>query len=506
MGETTKIIDLKTETKAKILVVDDEQDIASLIEDWLSDMFEVAVALNGKTAMQKAVWTQPQVILLDVVLPDMGGYDVVRLLRGAPQTKEVPVIVMTAKNFDDSTIKLIKAEANVFGFLNKPFKPSELVKMIEAALKGNSRPVAATEAEPIAAPTPALISSAPQATPAIEEEPKRDSVDSVLPEALPKPVPAPAKPKVAVRPRSEEDRSKGGIGRWVFGIFKIACAAVFAGGVFFGAAEWASRSAESALGKRFFVPPVYPSSRFNSFLPYQWNNPKNTSPTYWEDGKAVYQFNQWGLRGQDFPLLPPTGVRRVLLLGGTTVFGLGVRESDTLARRLENRLNEGQSGPYQVINAGLWALTPQEQWDYMKGQGLNFKPEAILWLCENRQEGEPSSEGLRWLGSHRWWVLPPLSEIRWIQLMVHQKIQSHENSLDSNNDVLFREAEKVARDQKIMFHRWTLDRGNPPQVGSTTLNESSVIRDAAPDVSLLSRLVDRLAPVVLREKSGGPSR
>ena len=104
MGETTKIVDLKTETKAKILVVDDEQDIASLMDDWLSDLFEVTVALNGKTAMQKAVWTQPQVVLLEVVLPDWGGYDVVGLLRGVRQTKDAPVLVIRAKNFNDSTI------------------------------------------------------------------------------------------------------------------------------------------------------------------------------------------------------------------------------------------------------------------------------------------------------------------------------------------------------------------------------------------------------------------
>jgi CheY-like chemotaxis protein len=505
MGEITKIIDLKTETKAKILVVDDEQDIASLIEDWLSDVFEVTVALNGKTAMQKAVWTQPQVVLLDVVLPDMGGYDVVRLLRGAPQTKDVPVIVMTAKNFDDSTIKLIKAEANVFGFLNKPFKPSELVKMIESALKGGLRPVTPAEAESVEVPSAAINSPAPQAPAVGEEEKKGDSPVDPLPEPAQKPVLSPVKPKGPVRSRADEDRPRGG-GRWAVGVFRFGCAAVFAGGVFLGAAEWASRSAESALGRRYFVPPVYPSSRFNSFLPYQWNNPKNTSPTYWEDGKAIYQFNQWGLRGQDFPLLPPAGVRRVLLLGGTTVFGLGVRESDTLARRLENRLNEGRSGPYQVINAGLWALTPQEQWDYVKGQGLNFKPEAILWLCENRREGEPSSEGLRWLGSHRWWVVPPLSEIRWIQLMVQNKIRSRESALDSNNDALFREAEKLARDQKILFHRWTLDRGDPQRAGATSLNESSVIRDADPSVSFLDHLADRLAPVVVREKTDGQPR
>ncbi|MBK8871458.1 MAG: response regulator transcription factor [Elusimicrobia bacterium] len=504
MGETTKIVDLKTETKAKILVVDDEQDIASLIDDWLSDLFDVTVALNGKTAMQKAVWTQPQVVLLDVVLPDMGGYDVVRLLRGAPQTKDVPVIVMTAKNFDDSTIKLIKAEANVFGFLNKPFKPSELVKMIEAALKG-SQSDSTVEAEVIVPPPPATNSVVEDVPVSVVEETKSASNDeppSTLPDKNLKP---PAKPKATVRHRADEDRPRG-IGRLVYGAIKIGLALVFAGVLFFGAAEWAARESEEALGKRFFVPPVYPSSRFNAFLPYQWNNPKNTSPTYWEDGKAIYQFNQWGLRGQDFPLLPPAGVRRILLLGGSTVFGLGVRESDTLSHRLENRLNESRWGRFQVINAGLWALTPQEQWDYMKGQGLNFKPDAILWLCEPRQEGEPSSQGLRWLGSHRWWVVPPFSESRWIQLMVHRKIRSRENTSDPNNDALFKEAEKLTRDQKIIFHRWMLDRGDLKISGSARLNDPYMVRDADPVASFLDRLVDRLAPVVVREKTDGQPR
>jgi DNA-binding response OmpR family regulator len=56
--------------------------------------------------------------------------------RGLPRRKGIPVIVMTAKNFDDSTIKMIKAEGNVFGFLNKPFKPSDLIKMLEVVIKG----------------------------------------------------------------------------------------------------------------------------------------------------------------------------------------------------------------------------------------------------------------------------------------------------------------------------------------------------------------------------------
>lgn len=505
MGEITKIIDLKTETKAKILVVDDEQDIASLIEDWLSDMFDVTVALNGKTAMQKAVWTQPQVVLLDVVLPDMGGYDVVRLLRGAPQTKDVPVIVMTAKNFDDSTVKLIKAEANVFGFLNKPFKPSELVKMIDAALKG-TRPIAPVEVDKFGggpSGPPVTVSENPIS---VEEEIPPVPIVEPVPIPVEKPALSTVKQKGTPRARNEEDRPKGTFGRFFMWVFRMGAAITILALVFFAAAEWASRSAEGALGRRFFVPPVYPSSRFNAFLPYQWNNPKNTSPTYWEDGKAIYQFNQWGLRGQDFPLLPPPGVRRILLLGGTTVFGLGVRESDTLSRRLENRLNDGRSVPFQVINGGLWALTPQEQWDYVKGQGLNFKPEMILWVCENRQEGEPSSEGLRWLGEHRWWVVPPLSEIRWVQLMIRRKICPPNPVLDSGNEGLFKEAEKMARDQKIVLHRWVLEREEINREGSTELGQLNVIQDADPAASLLGRLVDRLAPVVTRVKADGQPR
>jgi hypothetical protein len=90
--------------------------------------------------------------------------------------------------------------------------------------------------------------------------------------------------------------------------------------------------------------------------------------------------------------------------------------------------------------------------------------------------------------------------------MVQKKIRSRESALDSNNDALFREAEKLARDQKILFHRWTLDRGDPQRAGATSLNESSVIRDADPSVSFLDHLADRLAPVVVREKTDGQPR
>jgi len=110
MPKTGEVIDVNVQAKPKVLVADDEQDIASLIEDWLSETYDVTIALNGKTAVQKAIWHQPNVILLDIVMPDMGGYEVVRLLQSTPQTQDIPLIVMTAKNYDDSTVKMIKAE------------------------------------------------------------------------------------------------------------------------------------------------------------------------------------------------------------------------------------------------------------------------------------------------------------------------------------------------------------------------------------------------------------
>ncbi len=233
---------------------------------------------------------------------------------------------------------------------------------------------------------------------------------------------------------------------------------LFVGGLF-GVAEWTCRRAEATLGVSFFAPPVYPASRFNSFLPYQWNDPKTTSLSYWDDGKVVYQFNQWGLRGPDFSLVAPNGVRRVLLLGGTRTFGLGVGEKDTLSSQLETLLNEKRPGLFQVINGGLWALSPEEQWAFVKGQGVNFKPESIVWLCESREPGVPSTEGLHWLADHRWLVSAPFTDIRFIQMYIQNKIRGKGSPVLLASDPLFQEAEKLAKEQKIALTYWIVPRG-----------------------------------------------
>jgi CheY-like chemotaxis protein len=123
-------IDIGIVSRKKVLVAEDEANIAALIDDWLSDVYEVTVASNGKAALQKAKWTNPDIILMDVVMPDMGGYEVIRALLSDTATNRIPIIAMSAQNFDDSTIKLIKGEINVMGFINKPFKPDVLKSTI----------------------------------------------------------------------------------------------------------------------------------------------------------------------------------------------------------------------------------------------------------------------------------------------------------------------------------------------------------------------------------------
>jgi putative two-component system response regulator len=118
----------------KVLVVDDESALQTLIHDTLEGEYRLASAYNGRQGIDMATNMKPDVILMDVMMPDLGGYEAIRILHSSNVTKNIPIIVMTAKDFDDSTISEIKREPNVVGFLNKPFRPKNLREIIRAAL------------------------------------------------------------------------------------------------------------------------------------------------------------------------------------------------------------------------------------------------------------------------------------------------------------------------------------------------------------------------------------
>ena len=143
MSEPNLIIDIgyTAPQLQKVLIVDEEAALQTLIHDTLEGEYRLASAYNGRQGLEMATNMKPDVILMDVMMPDMGGYEAIRLLHGNSTTRGIPIIVMTAKDFDDSTISEIKREPNVAGFLNKPFRPKNLREIIRSALE-RSKPTA----------------------------------------------------------------------------------------------------------------------------------------------------------------------------------------------------------------------------------------------------------------------------------------------------------------------------------------------------------------------------
>ena len=117
--------------KKKILVVDDEKGLAKIIHLNLEqDGFEVIEAYNGNQAMDKLRTSLPDLVLLDVMMPDIDGFTVLKMIR---QIGETPVIMLTAKGETDDVIKGLELGAD--DYVTKPFSPKELTSRIKAVLR-----------------------------------------------------------------------------------------------------------------------------------------------------------------------------------------------------------------------------------------------------------------------------------------------------------------------------------------------------------------------------------
>jgi two-component system, OmpR family, alkaline phosphatase synthesis response regulator PhoP len=119
----------------RILLVDDEPDIVSMITMRLeASGYEVLIATNGNDAYTTAKTASPDLILLDLMLPDMDGYQVCRLLKCDRQYKHIPIIMLTAKGQ-----KLDRESGETVGvdfYMTKPFEFTELVVKIKEFLGG----------------------------------------------------------------------------------------------------------------------------------------------------------------------------------------------------------------------------------------------------------------------------------------------------------------------------------------------------------------------------------
>ena len=118
----------------RILVVDDEADILNLLKYNLEKAgFTVLLAKDGPEAIESAVRNRPHLILLDIMLPDMEGTEVLKRLKGAEETRAIPVIMLTAKG--EEVDKIVGFELGAEDYITKPFSPRELVLRARAVLK-----------------------------------------------------------------------------------------------------------------------------------------------------------------------------------------------------------------------------------------------------------------------------------------------------------------------------------------------------------------------------------
>ncbi len=123
--------------KAKILVIDDEPDVVQLIEYNLKSAgYDVVSAADGREALEKARTLQPDLIILDLMLPEVEGLDVCKVLRRDPGTAGIPIVMLTAKASE--TDRVLGFELGADDYVTKPFSPRELVLRVKRLLRSDS--------------------------------------------------------------------------------------------------------------------------------------------------------------------------------------------------------------------------------------------------------------------------------------------------------------------------------------------------------------------------------
>jgi len=128
--------------KGKILVVDDEIYIVHILDFSLGiEGYEVMTALDGEQALAKVSQDKPDLIVLDIMMPKLDGYETCKALKSNPGTKDIPVILLSAKgrNVDQK----VGFEVGADDYITKPFSPRKLVERINAILGQTSRTDAA---------------------------------------------------------------------------------------------------------------------------------------------------------------------------------------------------------------------------------------------------------------------------------------------------------------------------------------------------------------------------
>jgi len=124
--------------KARLLVVEDDNDISNMLKIYFNSLgYDVDVAPRGNEALEKTHSVLPHLIVLDIMLPDIDGYEVCRRLRQSTRTSHIPVIFLTQK--DERSDKLQGLELGADDYITKPFDIEELKLRVQGAIRRSER-------------------------------------------------------------------------------------------------------------------------------------------------------------------------------------------------------------------------------------------------------------------------------------------------------------------------------------------------------------------------------
>ena len=120
--------------KAKILIVEDDEDIVEMISYNLQkEGYKYSAVFNGEDVLEKAEKENPALIILDVMLPGIDGFEVCRILKSKEVLANIPIIMLTAKS--QETDKIVGLELGADDYMTKPFSPRELIARVKAILR-----------------------------------------------------------------------------------------------------------------------------------------------------------------------------------------------------------------------------------------------------------------------------------------------------------------------------------------------------------------------------------
>ncbi len=122
-----------SEEKRRILIVDDEEDVLTLLQlVFETNGFVAQTAPNGKAAVASAYESPPDAIILDVMMPEMDGWQVLKILKGDERTRSIPVMMLSARS--ERRDKMIALHEGANGYICKPFSTAEVLREVRSLL------------------------------------------------------------------------------------------------------------------------------------------------------------------------------------------------------------------------------------------------------------------------------------------------------------------------------------------------------------------------------------